>query len=258
MKKTKTNKKVKTAKKVLLFDIETAPNIGYTWGKYEQNVIKFVEQHYMLCFAYKWLGEKTTHAVGLPDFKLYSKNKKDDTEVARKLWELFDEADVIIGHNGDAFDVKKSNTFFLKAGFTPPSPYKTVDTLKQARKYFKCNSNRLNDIGEYLNLGQKVETGGFQLWEDCLAGDSKAWKLMIKYNKQDVVLLEQVYLKLLPWMATHPDIGERETCKNCNSDKLQKRGWLVNRKSKKQRYHCQDCGAWSSGNAIRFKNGEVK
>lgn len=247
--------KVQT-RKILFFDIETAPNIGYIWGKYEQNVIKFIEEGYMLCFAYKWAHQKQTKVISLPDFDLYKKDMRNDTELVKKLWDLFDEADIIIGHNGDRFDIKMTNKYFTKAKLNPPSPYKTVDTLKVAKKYFKFNSNSLTDLGTYLGLGQKLETGGFKLWEDCMNGDRKAWAKMMKYNKQDVVLLEQVYQRMLPWMSTHPDTAKNGHCENCGSDQLQKRGFSVTRTSKKQRLHCQNCGVWRLGRAIRLTQEE--
>lgn len=230
--------------KILLFDIETAPNLGYIWGKYEQNVIRYTKEGYMLCFAYKWLGEKTTKAYSLQDFPLYKKDKGNDKELVKKLWELFDEADIVVAHNGDHFDIRKANGYFIKAGLKPPSPYRTVDTKKQARRAFMFNSNKLDDIGDYLGIGRKMDTGGFELWEGCMAGDKDCWAKMVKYNKQDVILLENVYNRLLPWMK-HPDIGFTGECPNCSSCNLQRRGFAMTRKTSKQRFQCQDCGAWS-------------
>ena len=127
--------------RVLLFDIENSPNIGYVWGKFEQDVIDFQKEWYMLSFAYKWLGDKTVKAFSLPDFKSYKKDKTDDKELLKELWKLLDEADVVVGHNSNSFDIRKTNARFIANGFTKPSPYKTVDTLREARKTFFFNSN---------------------------------------------------------------------------------------------------------------------
>ena len=235
---------------ILLVDIETAPNIAYVWGKYEQNVIRYVKQGYMMLFSYKWYGEKKIHTYSLPDFHTYKKDATDDTELVTTLWELFNEADIIIAHNGDRFDIKKSNTYFIKAGLTPPSQYKTVDTLKVARRYFAFNSNKLDDLGEYLGVGRKIETGGFDLWEGCLKGDLKYWKKMIRYNKMDVELLENIHIKLLPWVNNYPNVnaftGELYRCPNCGSINVHKRGFMIAGFGKRQRYQCVDCGKWSS------------
>ena len=236
--------------RILFLDIETSPNIGYTWGKYEQNVIEYVQEWYVLCFAWKWLDEKV-HASAQRDFSSYKKDMTDDYNVMVVLWNLLDKADIVVVHNGARFDLPKINARFIYHGLTPPSPYKVVDTLKVSRKYFKFDSNKLDDIGKYLKVGRKLETGGFELWKGCMAGDEKAWDKMVKYNKQDVVLLEEVYKKFRPWIVGHPNlnvINNRLTnCPNCGSEHLQSHGFSFSQTAKKRRYQCQDCGAWSHG-----------
>jgi len=254
---------MKTKKaKILLFDIETMANLAWVWGKYEQNVIDYEMEWYMLCFAYKWLGEKQTHVVGLPDFSSYKKNKEDDKKLITALWDLFNEADVIVAHNGDAFDIKKANARFLYHGLTPPEGYKTVDTKLVAKRYFQFNSNKLDDLGQLLGLGRKIDTGGFELWKGCALGDMASWKKMMNYNKQDVVLLEKVYLKLLPWMVNHPNLnllnGTLCSCSNCASTNLQKRGFSITRTAKRQRYQCMDCGAWNLGKSESVKELTIR
>jgi hypothetical protein len=248
--------------KILLFDIETSPLVSYTWGLWEQNVIKVKEEWYMMSFAAKWLGQKNTQAYSLPDFPLYKKDPKNDRELVKKLWDLLDEADIVIAHHGDPFDVKKTNARFAVHGFPPPSPYKTIDTKKVAKKYFKFESNKLDDLGKYLNVGQKMDTGGFSLWVGCMGGDMESWKKMVKYNKQDVVVLEQVYLKLRPWMTNHPNRnlteGTLSNCPNCSSSNLIRRGYSFTRLSKRQRFNCKDCNAWSSGATEKLEDIVVR
>lgn len=235
--------------RILFFDIETEPNSAYVWGTYEQNVIKFIKEGSVLCFAYKWSDSKQTHFIGL--------NRKNRKQLAKELWKIFDEADIIVAHNGDRFDVKKSNVFFLKHGLTPPSPYKTVDTRKEAKKYFMFNSNKLTDLGRFLGLGEKEQTGGFSLWEGCMSGDKKAWRVMEVYNRQDVILLEKVYKKLLPWMKNHPAVTLYEwACPKCGFYRTQARGFNVSKKSITQRRQCQGCGGWFMGEKIPTKRSK--
>lgn len=228
---------------ILIFDIESSPNLGYAWGKYEQNILGYVRESYMLCYAYKWYCESETKVVALPDFSSYKRDKANDKALVKSLWDLFNMADVIIAHNGDKFDIKYSNGRFLVHGLTPPTTYKTVDTLKVARSKFKLNSNSLNDLGKILNVGKKVETGGFDLWLDCMAGRKDAWERMKEYNKQDVDLLTLVYEKLRPWVKNHPNIAEGgiNTCPHCQGHKIWKIG--ADKFSTKQRWRCQGCGA---------------
>lgn len=236
--------------RILVFDIETSPNLGYIWGKYEQNVIEFTKEWHMMSFSYKWLGDKKTHVIALPDFKRYKTHPEDDSSLVGALWALFDEADIIIAHNGDKFDIKKANAKFLEHGMTPPSPYKTIDTLKIARKYFALNSNKLDDLGMLLGVGRKVKHAGFELWKGCMGGNSSSWKKMKEYNKQDVVLLEKVYLKLRPWHSGHPSVsvyGDHTACPKCGSHSLQKNGVRVTQTTIYQQMICRSCGGYVRG-----------
>jgi predicted PolB exonuclease-like 3'-5' exonuclease len=248
--------------RILLFDIETIPNLAYVWGKYEQDVVEFTREWYILCFAYKWLEEKkvTTHAIW--DFRTYKKDKENDKELCRKLWELFDQADIIIAHNGNTFDIKKANARFLVHNLPAPSPYKSIDTKLVAKRYFNFNGNSLNDLGQTLKLGKKIQTGGFELWKGCMFGDKNAWKKMIKYNKHDVLLLEKVYLKMKSWMDNHPNIGllngDKRACPNCGSNNVKKRGFNYSRITSYQRYYCKTCGAWSRGEIIKTKGVQIR
>lgn len=239
----------KNEPRILLFDIETAPNVSYTWGKYDQNVIEFKQEWYIMSFAYKWLDEDKVVCHALPEYKSYKKDREDDKELVKELHKLFNEADMVIAHNGDEFDIKKANARFIYHGLNPPAPYKTVDTKKIAKNNFKFNSNSLTDLGQHLGLGEKLPTGGFSLWKGCMSGDKKSWDTMIKYNKQDVKLLEQVYLKLRPWHKTHPNLGhfaeEKHSCPKCGSTHLQSRGLSKTLSSIYRRFQCQGCGAWS-------------
>jgi hypothetical protein len=236
--------------KVLLFDIETAPNLAYVWGKYEQDVIAFKQERYILSFAYMWLSDEKLHVKGLPDYKMWKKDRTSDYCLAAELHRLFDEADVIVAHNGNKFDIKIVNAALLRHGFKPPSPAKTVDTLLVARNKFGFNSNKLDDIADLLKVGRKVHTGGFELWLGCLAGDKKAWKKMKEYNGHDVVLLEKVYLKLRPWMTNHPNLNLLKMvscCPTCQSNKVHSRGFGYTKTTKYNRYQCQSCGGWFRG-----------
>lgn len=234
--------------RILFVDIETAPSLGWAWAKWETNIIENVKEWYVLCYAYKWLGEPSVHAKSLAHYKNYCKGSDDDSQLITDLHKLFDEADIIIAHNGDSFDIKKSNARFLINGLNPPKPYKTIDTKKVAKRYFKFDSNKLDDLGKYLGLGQKINTGGFELWKGCMAGDKDSWSKMVKYNKQDIVLLEKVYNKLLPWINNYPIVSEYNgTCRKCGNISFMSRGWSYTNTNKKRRWQCKRCNSWSLG-----------
>lgn len=240
--------------RILIYDIETAPLLGWCWNMWETNVIDVFSSWYMLSFSAKWLGSKTVKTYSLDQYPGYRKDRENDRHLVSELWRLFDEADIVIAHNGDRFDIKKSNARFIFHGLKPPSTYKTIDTLKIARRHFGFLSNKLNDLGAYLGVGRKLPHTGFHLWKGCMTGDLSSWKLMRRYNAQDVRLLERVYLKLRPWATNHPDLNsytEASACPSCQSKKIQRRGVSVAQKARYQRLHCQSCGHWFKGSRVK-------
>jgi DNA polymerase elongation subunit (family B) len=244
--------------RVLLVDIETAPTLGYFWGKlYDTNIIEIKDAWYMLSYAWKWQGEKKTHVRALSDYPEYDANLDNDFFLVKDLRNLFDEADVLIAHNGDRFDIRKAQARMIRYKMAPPSRFQTIDTLKAARKYFQFDSNRLDALGQYLKLGRKLPTTGFDLWKRTMRGDRKAWAIMKRYNKHDVDLLEKVYEELRPWMTTHPNLELFHRphvgvlCPNCQSENTMKKGFWYNVARKYQQHQCRDCGRWFKGILIK-------
>lgn len=231
--------------RVIFLDIETAPSLGYYFDLYKEgNIVATVEPWFMLSFAYKIQGESRIHYHCLADYPAYSKDRTNDKALVTDLHRLvFSAADVLVGHNIDRFDSRKSRARFIAHGLQPPPPIKTIDTLKIARRVFKLDSNRLSAVGEYLGLGGKAATTGWRLWEACINGDEKAWRQMAVYNKRDVELLEQVYDKLAPWQPTAPFTGVTG-CPSCYSDRVTRQGTKPSRTGRRQQMKCQDCAHW--------------
>lgn len=233
---------------VVLLDIESSPALGWTWQRYETDVLKCERDWQLLSFAWKELGRQPVRCVARPDFK-----DKTDRALTVAAWKVLDEADVVIAHNGDRFDLRKLRAKFLEHGLAPPRPFKSIDTLKIARSQFAFSSNRLNDLAATLKVGEKLRTGGIDLWFDCLAGDAKAWARMRRYNAQDVALLERVYERLKAWAPSHPNLAlyeDRPGCPVCSSLAVQRRGWNVNRAAKTPRFQCNQCGHWWSSASL--------
>jgi len=225
----------------LLLDIETAPFLSYIWSLWKElgNTSMMVKEWYVLCWSAKWLGEKkmfTGRVVG-----------DNDKSCLLKLRKLLDQCDIVLAQNGDEFDIKKIYTRFIFHSIPPPSPFRTIDTLKIARKKFSFTSNRLDDLGKFLGLGKKMNTGGFQLWRDVISGSRKALDKMIRYCKNDVILLEKIYLKMRPYIDYHPHLGilgSKNSCHNCGSVNVHFRGFGVNNRGRYRKYQCQKCGTW--------------
>lgn len=237
--------------KILMFDIETSFAIAATFSLRADYIShkNILQEPYIICASWKWLGEDEVHSVQVSRKECL---RQDDKKVVKKLHTLIEEADIIVGHNSDKFDIKWVKGRCLKYGLPPLTFLKTIDTLKVARRNFGGSllSKRLDYIGTYLGLGNKISTSG-GLWLDILQGKQAAIDEMVTYNKQDVVLLEEVYLKLRPYIENFPAVPKpraiKEDCKACGSTNTQKYGYTFNNAKKIQKHRCNECGSVFKG-----------
>lgn len=235
--------------RILILDIETTPNLAYVWRFFKENVgaKQVVEHTEIMSFAYKWLGEPQVH--------YYDTQYTNEANILPFLLEALDEADIVVAHNGNKFDLPTIQGRALVAGLKPPSPYKTVDTLLSARYEFNFPSNSLEYLSGVLPGVTKKDSHrkfpGFELWAECLKGNTEAWEEMKAYNIQDVITLEEVYLQMRPYMTRHPHVAiqneddEAIYCPKCGSHHIQKRGYAFTNTGKYQRFQCNDCGGWA-------------
>ena len=246
-------KQEKPKAKILVLDIETAPTLAWVWGRFKQNVgqNQVAQEGYVLTWAAKWLGDDTVASDSLHYYPENMENE-DDQPLIASIYDMINEADIIIAHNGDRFDMPTLNARMLYHGFKPPKPYKTVDTLKILKQRFRFPSNRLDSVCEYLGIGNKVQTGGFSLWSRCMNGDESAFEEMLDYNVYDVVLLEKLYKKVAPWYSTHVNVAQyvqtgQKSCTVCASTDLVKNGTVSTNLSTFDAYQCKECGHWNRG-----------
>lgn len=243
--------------KILLLDIECAPTTAYVWGRWDQNVSQkqVVQEGYLLTYSAKWLGETT-----IISNRIYE--AKNDEVLVRELAELMDKADLVVAHNAQKFDIPLIKTRMVALGMTPPSPSKIVDTLRIAKAEFRFPSNSLDSIAAYLGLPRKMSHSGFELWTRCMAMDDEAFEEMLEYNVQDVVVLEEVYMRLRHWSKTHPNVSLHSTtdkphCVCCGSDKLT----LIDKKyytsvSEFDVLKCLSCGKMNRKRSSNKKQGK--
>lgn len=233
--------------KILMLDIETAPNLAYVWGGWQQNIgqNQWVQKNHIMSFAAKWLGD--SHIM-------YSENRNEnDKNLVFDLYGLLNEADIVVAHNGKKFDLPVIIGRGVVHGFTPPSPYFVVDTCEVARRELRLVSNSLANLCEDLGLPKKSDHKkfpGFMLWAECLKGNNEAWSEMREYNIDDVISLEALYLRLRPYMKSHPNVvkdheGNNYRCPKCGSENIQWRGYYYTKAGLcYRRFQCKDCGGW--------------
>ena len=233
--------------KILILDIETSPNIAYVWGAWKQNVghNQWLKKFDIMSYAAKWLNSEEI---------IYEENREgDDYNLVASLFELLDEADMVVAHNGQKFDLPKIIGRGIVHGFTPPSPYRVLDTLLVARREFGFIQNTLAALCEEMGLALKSDHKkfpGFELWSECLRGNDEAWEEMREYNIQDIVTLEQLYLRMRPFMRNHPNVVRTPVdgaiqCPKCGSENIQFRGYYYTAAGLcYRRFRCMDCGSW--------------
>lgn len=239
--------------RILLWDIETLPNIVATFQLFDKynsmiNPDNLIRERIIVCAAWQWLGEKEIHAVSLlDDPKRFAKDNLDDTFVVNKLAEILRQADAVVHHNGNAFDLKWTETRMLAHGLDPLPPMHHLDTLATAKKRFYFNSNRLDYLGKFLKVGQKKETEK-GLWIRALKGEKAAIKSMVEYNKGDITLLRNVFLKLRPYMdnyiSLHAFGHNPHACPRCGSLKVKSEGIHHAPTQDYPKYQCGKCGGW--------------
>ena len=200
----------------------------YVWGLYKQriphtNIIKDKNGKdkgwYVLSWSAKWLYDDEILSDIVTPKEARARN---DRRVLLSIHKLLEEAEIVIAHNGDRFDLRKLNARFIDNDIDPPSPFKSIDTLKICRREFAFSSHKQDYLTKHFRLPEKLDTS-FDLWIRCMRGDKKALDKMQEYNRHDVMGLEQVYLKIRPFIKNHPNLGvllDMDVCTNCGSKDL--------------------------------------
>jgi len=245
-----------TGPRVLVWDVERS-TFEHTARYYElkqRNLYlkpdKITQEWVLLGAAWGWLDDNAISVVSV-----HPEDPMNDYGVVKHLHSALERADVLLGHNSDAFDLKTFNTRALFHGFRPIAPKKKIDTLKIARKYFKFTSNKLSYIADYLGVDAKDASPD---WNAIIEGCPDEIRYMRKYNKQDVKVTKEVYNKLSAWDETL-DLnsfrgGVRHiVCKSCGSSSVAARGYDRRGKTLKRRYSCNSCGRWSQYTMAELK-----
>jgi hypothetical protein len=203
----------------LFFDIETSPNVGLFWqAGYKLNITyeSIIKERAIICICYKWEGEEKIYSLEWDE-------NQNDKKLLEDFIKITNEADEIIAHNVDRFDLPWLRTRCLYHDIPMFPQYTTIDTLKQARSKFKFNSNQLDYISQYLGLGKK-KSSGYDLWKNILLlNDKISLEKMIDYCKHDVDLLEKVYNKLSFHFPSKTHFGvldgnEKYSCPSCGCE----------------------------------------
>lgn len=240
---------------VWILDIETSPLVALVWQLGQQFVSK---EQVVLDWHIMSFTAKRLHAAE-KDVVYMETRTGDDGPLLKKLWEIFDSADVVITQNGKKFDEPKIRArMMLSGGFKPYKPFRHHDTYAQnTDKEFTSHSlDYLSSkfCKKYKKLKHKLFSG-LSLWKECLGikitfnPNPKAWKEMRIYNTHDVLSDEELYLNTRGWSKnTAPPIYFTEgLCPYCGSKIIENRGPDRTLTGRYQRKHCKSCGKWWKG-----------
>lgn len=233
--------------RILITDVETAPALAWVWRFWKENVApkQVVDNPYLLSWAAKWLDDDSIF--------YQDKSNQSEKSMLMGLHKLLDEADIVVAHNAQKFDIPTINARFLANGLAPPSPYKVVDTLIVAKKEFRFPSNSLEYLANALELnikkGGHKKFPGFVLWLEVMRNNPEAWEEMRLYNVDDILVLEELYKKFLPYIRNHPNVGNFDdatdvVCPKCGGHHVQYRGYAHTAVSKYRRFQCLSCFGW--------------
>jgi len=232
---------------VLLLDIETAPVESLSWGIFKQyiNPHNIVKDWSIICYSAKWLYDDVIFGDTVSGE--FVKNRYD-FPLMPKLHELLDNADIVIAHNAQHFDIPRINTRMIYNGFYPTTPYQVIDTLKVANKVFSFSSTQLDELAKFLRLPRKHKAP-LEWWYDAAVnGSQEAVNNIFEYNKQDIVVLEEVYTQLRPWIKSHPNLGlyidtDQQVCPNCGNTELTWKNYYYTMVGKYKAFQCNKCHA---------------
>jgi uncharacterized protein YprB with RNaseH-like and TPR domain len=230
--------------KRLFFDIETSPNIGLFWrAGYNLTITpeSIIQEKAVICVSYKWEFEDKVYHLKWTD--------GDDTELLKAFTRILLEADEVVAHNGDRFDIAWLRTRCAIKGLPFPTYLKSLDTLQKVKRNFNFNSNKLDYLAKVLQVGGKIETGGYNLWKRIvLDNDKESLDKMLEYCDNDVVILEDVFHKLQSYIKPNTHVGThvgngKHSCPTCGGIHVNHTKNVFTAKGTLQRaMECSTCG----------------
>lgn len=234
------------SQKVLLFDIECT-NLDADFGT-------------LLCVGYKWLGEKKVNVLSLGDYPTFSSDPTNDKELVRDFLKVYAEADLAIAYNGILFDRPWLIAKVLEHGLEIPPNIPMQDPYFCVKSNLRISRKSLQNTAYYLKLSNEKTPVEGRIWKKAAVGHRGSLAYIIRHCKADVLVLEELYLRLRPLMRTHfrlsDDLGK---CRYCNSPKLQARGTAITKaKGLQRRVQCQACAGWDTRTLKEAKTFNIK
>jgi len=238
--------------KTLYFDIETTGMIlfGYRLGKQHIAHDQILKRSQVMCISWAWGDGKVQNAVFDRDkFDWFKKDDDADYELLKNFVNMAMDADVVIGHNGKNFDVAELRSRLIKHKLPDFQPTLIDDTYLMT-KNIGFVSHKLDDLGDYLGVGKKMEHGhGVEWWVEILRGNKKILAEMCKYCSIDVARLRGIYKELKPYIGSNLNLAifysRPDMCPNCGSTRTPIiRHYKYTKAGKFPQFQCHDCNKY--------------
>lgn len=239
--------------RILTFDVERQRGkwLIEQWDPYLPKFARMetmIQRPRIMCFAAKWFGED--EVIYADERGRNGKGQGGWRSMVKQLWDLLNEADVVITFNGDRADLPWANEEFKYAGLPKVMPPKSIDLYKQSKAVRALPYKSLRYLAREFGSQQKLEHEGPDLWKLCAKADADAWDQMRAYNEQDVVATEALWLDELPWLDGRVHMGmlisdgESMRCPNCGSNDLESQQKPARAYTREyQAYRCNECGS---------------
>lgn len=220
--------------RILFLDIE-ASNLSASMG-------------YILAIGYKFAGSPAK-VLSLADYP--GSKSTDDKKLLKAFEAVYNQADVVIHHFGQYYDIPFIQTRRLIHKMKPLPVVTQVDTWRIAKKRLKFHSNRLDAILKALGCPYSKTPLDGNIWIDASAGNRKALKYVVKHCKMDVLVLEWVYNHLKSVWDQHPAIYGDIRCNNCGNKTFKSEGIRATTKRVYRRLICKSCGGSRKGELVK-------
>jgi uncharacterized protein YprB with RNaseH-like and TPR domain len=219
--------------KVLFWDIEST-GLNATFGT-------------ILCIGYKFLGDPQVHVPTILDGRKRG-SMLDDKRLVERFAKIYNHCDYSVGHYSSRFDLPMVRSKLLKWGLPPLQPKPHIDTWWIARRELKLHSNRLAVLQDFLGCKAAKTPLKPDDWIQAAHGSKEALAYIVEHCHADVLVLEEVFLKLRPLAKEEPSralfgpIGDG--CITCGSTHVTRQGFKIAKTRRYQQWQCQACGKW--------------
>jgi uncharacterized protein YprB with RNaseH-like and TPR domain len=221
-------------KRILIWDIETS-NLDADFGT-------------LLAVGFKWLGEKVVTVLSIADYPVFATQPWNDRQLVRDFLKVYVSADLTVAYNGVLFDKPYLMAKIMEHGLPVPPNIPVQDPYFTVKSNFRLSRKSLQNTAYFLGLSNEKTPVEGRIWKRAATGHRPSIKYIIDHCEADVLVLEELYLRLRPLMRTHHRVGfDLGHCRFCNSSRLQSRGLAVSKlKGQQRRVQCRDCAGWDT------------